>query len=148
MRTLLLYHIQEPPSGSNQSHPHNTRNATSYSSSQPVGRDTTEVKYQIFTLRLIAAAKLQLWGRNENNFMVGWHQKRQKEPQAGNGEHPRRKETGPDGVRRALTITLTSQQPGSLTDTRLLIRSFPAFTLFLGQCDSSNQIQTRLEHRV
>lgn len=84
MRTLLLYHIQDPPSGSNQSHPHDTRNATSYSSSQPVGRDTTEVKYQIFTLRLIAAGKLQLWGRNENNFMVGWHQKRQEEPQAGN----------------------------------------------------------------
>lgn len=74
--------------------------------------------------------------------MVGWHQKRQEEPQAGNGSILE------DGVRRALTITLTSQQCGSLTDTGLLIRSFPAFTLFLGQCDSSNQIQTRLEHRV
>lgn len=64
-------------------------------------------------------------------------------PQAGLSEHLGRKAKGPAGVRRLLTFTLTSQQAWSLTDRGLLIRSFPAFPLFLGQCDSSNQIQTR-----
>jgi hypothetical protein len=41
--------------------------------SQPVGFKPFEVTYQIFTLQFTIVEKVQFWGSNENNFMVGGH---------------------------------------------------------------------------